>query len=180
MGKIRNVTEIDIDKIIPYQNNAKIHTLEQINLLANAIAEFGFTQPIVIDANRIIIAGHGRYEAAMKMELKKVPVIMADDLTPTQVKAARISDNKLAELSSWDNDLLGTELEQLAEIDYDLEDLGFSAGELSGLIEGWDTDNSSDNESDIDFDNEGHTKEIDPDGFDLKHTCPKCGFEYND
>lgn len=91
--------------------------------MANSIREFGFKQPIVIDRNRVIIAGHTRWKAAKELGLKEVPCIMADDLTPSQVKAYRLADNKVAEASEWDYDLLEEELEGI--LDIDMSDFGF-------------------------------------------------------
>jgi DNA modification methylase len=126
------VQQIELSKLKPYPGNAKSHPQSQIDLLVKQIAE-GFDQPIVVDKDFVIIKGHGRRMAAMQMQLKTVPVIVRDDLTPQQVKAARIADNKLAE-TDWDMELLAQELEALDAGGYDLGDLGFDESELESLL----------------------------------------------
>ena len=104
MKLIDKVKIIDIDKIYPYTNNPKEHPPEQINKIASSIKNFGFTVPIIIDNQNEIIAGHGRYKAAQKLELDKIPCIVRDDLNEAQVKALRLADNKVTE-SEWDEEL---------------------------------------------------------------------------
>lgn len=116
------VIERDINSIKPYGKNPRKNE-KAIPYVAKSIQEFGFKNPIVIDINNVIIAGHTRWEAAKKLGLEKVPTIMADDLTPEQVKAFRLADNKVAEIAEWDFDLLGEELGGI--VDIDMEDLGF-------------------------------------------------------
>ena len=111
-----------IDDIKPYENNPRKND-SAVQYVANSIREFGFKQPIVIDRNGVIVAGHTRYKAAIELGLEEVPCIMADDLTDEQVKAYRLADNKVAEASEWDFDLLNGELENILEID--MEDFGF-------------------------------------------------------
>jgi len=127
------VEYVPLNQLIPYVNNPKKHPPEQVKKIASSIKEFGFRVPIVVDKDFVIIAGHGRYEAAKLLGLKEVPVIIADDLTPAQAKAFRIADNKVAE-SDWDLEALAAELAQLKEIDYDLELTGFDDEEVSELI----------------------------------------------
>ncbi len=102
---------VDINTIVPYKKNAKLHPLKQIKQVAKSIKEFGFNQPIVVDKNNVVIVGHGRLEAAKLLELKEVPVLQVD-LTEEKAKAYRLADNKLNE-SSWDMDLA---IEQLKEL----------------------------------------------------------------
>lgn len=134
------------DDLTPYANNAKIHTDEQIEKLAGAIAAWGFDQPITVDANHVIIKGHGRREAALRLNLDLVPVIITDHLDEHQVMAARIADNKLASLE-YDNAKLAFDVGTLERVNFDLNltGLGFeevktllSAGDLSvgGVIGG--------------------------------------------
>ena len=118
------VQQWDISKVIPYVNNTKKHPPEQIDKLASMIAEYGFDVPIVVDADGVIIKGHGRLQAFKKLNALTVPVVVRNDLTPAQCKAARIADNKIAE-SEWDMDLLKIELEELTELDFDLDLTGF-------------------------------------------------------
>lgn len=115
------ILEKDINSLIPYEFNNKIHDEVQINRIANSIKEFWFTQPVVIDKDNIIIIGHWRVEAAKKLWLEKVPVVMMDNLTEAQVKKLRILDNKLNE-SEYDLANLRLELESLDDLNFwDLE-----------------------------------------------------------
>lgn len=111
-----------IDEIKPYENNPRDND-DAVDAVANSIKEFGWQQPIVVDNEGVIIAGHTRYKAAKKLGLKHVPVVVADNLTPDQVKAYRLADNKTAELADWDMDLLNDELDQIRDID--MSDFGF-------------------------------------------------------
>ena len=95
----------------------------------------GFRQPIVVDEDGVIIVGHTRYKAAKKLGLEKVPVHVAKGLTPAQVKAYRLADNKTSELAEWDYDLLPIELSQLGEMDFDLDLIGFSQDDLAKLLD---------------------------------------------
>ena len=92
-----NIKHIEINKLIPYANNPVLHSEEQIKKLAGVIGEYGFLQPIVIDSNNVIVAGHGRYEASKLIELNQVPCVIADNLTDAQIKAFKILDNKILE-----------------------------------------------------------------------------------
>lgn len=123
----------DLDKILPYVNNNKKHPESQIAKIASSMIEFGMDVPIVLEPNGTIVKGHGRYLAARKLGLKQLPAIVRDDLTPAQIKAARIADNKVAE-SEFDLDALLVELEQLNEMDYDLLQTGFGQDELDSLF----------------------------------------------
>lgn len=124
-----NIIDVEIDKIIDYENNPR-NNENAVDAVAASIKEFGFKVPIVIDKNNVIIAGHTRKKAAMKLGLKTVPCIVADDLTPEQVKAFRVADNKTAELAQWDFGLLEQELGELAELDFDMEQFGFEETEI--------------------------------------------------
>jgi ParB-like chromosome segregation protein Spo0J len=118
----------DIETIQPYELNSKIHDKSQVKGIAKSIKEFGWDQPIVVDVDGVIIKGHGRRLAAIELGLKKVPVLVRDDLTPDQVRAARLADNRVA-ISGIDNTLLRKELESL---DFDLEGI-FDKKELDFL-----------------------------------------------
>lgn len=109
-----------IESITPYHGNSKQHPPEQIDKLASMISEYGHDVPIVVDGDWVIIKGHGRLLACKKLGMTHVPVIVRDDLTPAQAKAARIADNKISE-SDWDMDMLKIELEELGEMDFDLD-----------------------------------------------------------
>lgn len=120
------VTYMDVDSLIPYANNPRLND-NAVDAVAASIKEFGFKVPIVVDGENVIINGHTRLKAAHKLGLKQVPVIVADDLTPEQVNAFRLADNKTSELSGWDLDKLDIELDSIADIDMGdfCFDLGF-------------------------------------------------------
>ena len=120
------IEQIATDKLIPYARNAKRHDAAQVSKLAGSIREFGFNNPVLIDKDNGIIAGHGRVMAAQKLELKAVPCIRLDHLTDTQRRAYILADNKLAEIGGgWDEELLGLELDELALEGIDIDSLGF-------------------------------------------------------
>lgn len=128
-----NSLELSIDDLIPYIRNPRKND-EAATKVAASIKEFGFKQPIVVDKNMIIVAGHTRLLAAQKLGLKKVPVIIADDLTESQIKAYRIADNRVAEEAEWDYDLLKLEINDLVDLDFDLIETGFSQDELDNIL----------------------------------------------
>lgn len=119
-----NITDIRTCDLKPYENNPRLNE-DAVDLVAASIEEFGFKQPIVVDKDLIIIAGHTRWKAAQKLGLETVPCIQADDLTPAQVKAYRLADNKVAEAAQWDLDALQFELEGLDNMGFDMEPFGF-------------------------------------------------------
>ena len=117
------IREFGIDEIKPYEKNPRKNE-DSVKFVANSIKEFGFKVPIVIDADNVIVAGHTRWKAAKQLGLEKVPCIKADDLSPAQIKAFRLADNKVGEFSQWDMDLLGDELKDLGDV-FDMGDFGF-------------------------------------------------------
>lgn len=121
-----NIVYKSIKELKPYKKNAKKHPKEQVEQIANSIKEFGFTQPVLIDKNNCVVAGHGRILGAKKAGLKEVPTLCLDDLTEEQIKAYRLADNKLNE-SEWDKVLLDEELKELSET-FDMGLFGFSMG----------------------------------------------------
>lgn len=120
-----NIEFVLIDKIIPYARNQRKHSDDQVKKIASSIREFGFKNPVIVDKNMSIIAGHGRVLAAEKLGLDKVPVIVADDLNEAQVKAYRLADNRLQDLSEFDDELVKLELEELRLDDFNLDLTGF-------------------------------------------------------
>lgn len=120
--------------LTPYSRNTKKHDHDQIDLIAGSIHSYGFDQPIVVDKNGVIIKGHGRREAAIRLNLEKVPVVVAEHLDAYQAAAARVADNKIAEKSSWDQEMLRFEIGSLSSQDLNLNGLGFSESELSNLL----------------------------------------------
>ena len=153
-----------IDEIKPYENNPRDND-DAVDAVANLIKEFGWQQPIVVDNEGVIIAGHTRYKAAKKLGLKHVPVVVADNLTPDQVKAYRLADNKTAELADWDMDLLNDELDQIRNID--MSDFGFDELDDDQI----DTEPKVDNNEELSLDDFGDDK--------FEVVCPKCGFRFN-
>jgi DNA modification methylase len=123
-----------LDRLIPYEKNPRTHSEEQIVQIAASIAEFGFTNPLLVDSRDGIIAGHGRLLAARKLELSQVPVIVLDHLSEAQKRAYIIADNKLALNAGWDEELLAAELVELEREGFDLELTGFSESELAELM----------------------------------------------
>lgn len=120
------IIEKDIDELIPYENNARIND-KAIDIVANSIQEFGFKNPVIIDKNKVIVAGHTRVEACKKLGIDKVPCIIADDLTEEQIKAFRLADNKVAEVAEWDYNKLDAELAQIeldmSKFNFDIKDI---------------------------------------------------------
>lgn len=116
----------NVDELIPYINNPRLND-NAVDAVASSIKNFGFKVPIVIDSDNEIVTGHTRLKAAKKLGLEEVPCIVADDLTPEKIKAFRLADNKVAEISDWDFELLESELEELEmlELDFDIQELGF-------------------------------------------------------
>jgi hypothetical protein len=114
----------------PYTNNPR-HNDQAVEAVAASIREFGFRQPIVIDEEGVIVVGHTRYKAALKLGLDKVPVHVATGLTPAQLKSYRLTDNQTAQLSTWDYDRLPLELGELQKLDFEMSLTGFSAEELT-------------------------------------------------
>lgn len=106
------IREVPVGDLVPYENNPRFND-GAVDAVAKSIREFGFRNPIIVDRDNVVIAGHTRLKAALKLGLEKVPVIVADDLTPEQVKAYRIADNSTGMLADWDYDLLRQELEGL-------------------------------------------------------------------
>ncbi|MCF6766476.1 site-specific DNA-methyltransferase [Thiotrichales bacterium 19S3-7] len=134
MNQAEKLIYKDINELIPYANNTKIHSDDQIEKIASSLKEFGFMNPVLIDNENSVIAGHGRLLAARKIGLKNVPCICFSHLNEAQKKAYMIADNRLAEDAEWDDDLLKIELNFLDEIDFDLSLTGLSKNEMENLM----------------------------------------------
>lgn len=161
-GEIMEIKRVKLSEIRPYEKNPRRND-SAVDAVAASIKEFGWQQPIVVDKDGVIIAGHTRYKAAKKLKCKEVPVVYADNLTEEQVKAYRLADNKVGEIANWDFDMLKTELADLADIGFDMKPFDF------------------------DFDRAKEQEEENaPESFDeftgaeqVRHTCPRCGYEWN-
>ena len=129
--KIENA---DINTIKPYENNPRKLKDSAIEKVAMSLKEYGFRQPIVVDKDRIIVVGHTRYRASKKLGLKEVPITIADNLTPEQINAYRIADNRTAEESEWDSELLKMEIKELEAKDFKLDLLGFNEDQLNDML----------------------------------------------
>tara|TARA_B100001057_G_scaffold500494_1_gene615892 strand:- start:1311 stop:1877 length:567 start_codon:yes stop_codon:yes gene_type:complete len=171
-----NFENVNIERLKPYENNSRIHTEEQIKQIENAIQEWGWTMPILIDEDYTIIAGHARYIAASNLELSMVPTLMAKGWTDKQKQAFVIADNRISENSSWDMGLLHSELKQLADNGFNVDLTGFDNSMLANFsptvmpsmsyneISQDDIYNAEQNQNNISS-NEVHTQDV---------VCPKC------
>ncbi len=135
-------------KLIPYARNARTHSDEQVAQIAASIVEFGFTNPVLAGSDGVIIAGHGRLAAAQRLGLAEVPVVVLDHLTPSQRRALIIADNRIAENSGWDPELLRLETDALRDDDFDVSITGFDADALSDLLDGEETDQTGQTDDD--------------------------------
>ena len=118
------IINVRVDELRAYDKNPRRND-DAVEYVANSIREFGFKVPVVIDNKNTIVCGHTRVKAAVKLGMGEVPCIVADDLTPAQIKAFRLADNKVGELALWDWDLLSDEMEELDELGVDMSDFGF-------------------------------------------------------
>ena len=156
------IFEKELSEIKPYENNPRNND-NAVPAVVASICEFGFKVPIVIDSDGVIVCGHTRYKAAQEIGLKTVPCVIADDLTPDQVKAFRLADNKTGELATWDFEKLELETAELETIE--LEKFGFDAQKEEQKVQSVTTS------SELDID------DFDDDKFECE--CPKCGFKFN-
>lgn len=148
MAEMKSVM-MSIDDIIPYENNPRRNE-KAVDAVANSIKEFGFKNPIIVDKDHVIISGHTRRLAAIKLGLKEVPVVIGDDMTEDQVRAFRLADNRVAEIAVWDEDLLREEMKKVADID--LTEFGFDDEDVDQVMQ-------------------------EKSGVKV-HRCPKCGCEW--
>lgn len=148
MNRVSEMNLVDIDKLIPYVNNARTHSKEQINKLRASIREFGFINPVIIDRDYNVIAGHGRIMASKDEGIDKVPCVFVDYLTDAQKKAYILADNRMALDADWDEELLRVEIESLQGADFDLNLTGFDEAELMDIF----GDDNQSRAKDDDFD----------------------------
>lgn len=130
MGNASEFQRVDINKLIPYINNAKKHSDDQVTRIASSIREFGFLSPVLIDEKYNVIAGHGRILAAKKIGLSEIPCVFVEGLTDAQRKAYILADNRLGELADWDMDLVKLELEELELANFDVDLTGFDINDF--------------------------------------------------
>jgi ParB-like chromosome segregation protein Spo0J len=157
-----------VSELIPYARNARTHSDGQVAQIAASIREFGFINPVIIDGQGGIVAGHGRVMAARKLGLVEVPTLEVSHLTDAQRKAYILADNKLALNAGWDVDLLKVELTELGDAKFDLELTGFSIGELSAMFD--DVNFAPGTEGD-----QGRLDQLAP----KMVQCPHCGDEFD-
>lgn len=129
----KTVEMLAIGMIKPYSKNPRVHNAKQIEKIKNSIMQFGFTAPILVDKENNIVAGHARYEAMKMLNAVQIPTIQLENLTPEQIKAYRIADNRLAEDAQWDSNILKIEFKELLELDFDITDTGFEIPEIDSL-----------------------------------------------
>jgi ParB-like chromosome segregation protein Spo0J len=160
------IEQIPTDKLIPYARNAKRHDAAQVSKLAGSIREFGFNNPVLIDKDNGIVAGHGRVMAAQKLELKTVPCIRLGHLTDTQRRAYILADNRLAEIGGgWDEEMMALELGDLRELDFDLNLIGLDADKIEAILNPLEPDFAPGTEDD-----QGKLDQLEP----KLVKCPHC------
>jgi len=152
---------IKISDIVPYENNPRKND-RAVEVVEKSIKEFGFLVPVILDKKNVIVAGHTRIKAALRLKLSEVPVIYAENLSPAQVKAFRIMDNKSVEFADWDPQLLKLEFEKLDDLEYNTELTGFTAAEIGEIF-------------DKDLDS---SQKVDHLG-KLLVTCPRCKHKFS-
>ena len=155
------IEQWEIEKLIPYARNPRRND-QAVDRVASAIKEFGFRVPIIAKSDGSVVDGHLRLKAAQKLGLDLVPVVLADDMTETQIKAFRISVNRMAELAEWDHELLALEIEDLRLDDFDIDLTGFDADELGALVagDGGEKDNN-------------YSRKIESPVYEITGDCPK-------
>jgi ParB-like chromosome segregation protein Spo0J len=163
-----NVKYRKVEDLIPYVNNSRKHSDEQVAQISASIKEFGWTNPILIDGTNSIIAGHGRLMAARKLKMDEVPTIELGHLTDTQRKALVIADNKLALNADWDTTLLTIELDELLKDGFALDILGFNEQEIKTIMQEVNFDAGSEED-------QGKLDQLDPKWI----CCPNCGKEFD-
>ena len=140
---------VPLYKLVPYINNARTHSPEQITKLRSSLREFGFVNPVIIDRDYGIIAGHGRVMAAKEEGIEEVPCVFVDYLTEAQKKAYIIADNRFAQDAGWDEELLRIEIEALQGMDFDVGLTGFNDDEIADLFVGDDKSEAEDDDFDL-------------------------------
>ena len=160
---------VTVEKCTKLANNARKHSEAQIKQIMRSIEQFGFLSPIVVDAKGVVHAGNGRLEAARRLGIKEVPAIQAEGLSPDELRAFALADNRIGETSEWDVGLLKEELDALMDsVDIDMESIGFSDAEINALLKAENTPTIKPG------------KELAEDDFsEFNCRCPRCSFEFN-
>ena len=171
MGQIGKITEAKVEELVPYARNARQHEDSQIDLIANSIREFGFLNPVLIDKDKNVIAGHGRILAAKKIGMEKVPVLYVEGLTEEQRRAYILADNRLTELGSWDTGIVLSELQELQDLDFDVALTGFEVPETAGDFSLW-NENREKNDDSRQEGNDEYNEWLDK--FEVKKTTDDC------
>ena len=148
MNTTERFEKVDIDKLVPYARNARTHSKEQVKQIQASMREFGFINPVIVDKDYNLIAGHGRILAAKEEGIKQVPCVFVEHLTEAQKRAYILADNRLAMNAGWDDEMLAVELSDLQGEDFDLDLLGFDTDELDKLLNG--NDDVQDDDFDVD------------------------------
>ncbi len=149
-----------VQELIPYANNARTHSPEQIEQIARSITEFGFVNPVLIGPDNVLVAGHGRLLAAQQLGMKKVPAIVLGHLTDTQRRALVIADNQLAQNAGWNYELLASELDELRIEDFNVDLLGFDDKLLENLTTGFERDSYDNRNQEMSEDDFSDTMEL--------------------
>ena len=165
MQKITEISQVNISDLQPYERNSRVHSEIQIEQIKNSINQWGWTIPILVDENYVVLAGHARLEAGKQLNIEQVPCMIAKDWTEQQKQAYIIADNKLAENSTWDMGLFYTELKKLNDDGFDLKFIGID--DISDVSQS-DIDKAQDKQNEI-----GNT-----DIHVQKVICPKCMYEF--
>ena len=169
---------VDINKLVPYANNARTHNKEQILKLRSSLREFGFVNPVIIDREYNVLAGHGRIMAAKEEGIAEVPCVYADHLTEAQKKAYILADNRMALDAGWDEELLAVEMEELQNLGFDLGLTGFDESEIADIFD-INSDEAKQDDFDVDAELEKPCKSKTGDIWHLgKHTVI-CGDLYS-
>jgi ParB family transcriptional regulator, chromosome partitioning protein len=162
------IRKVKVDELLPYARNSRTHSEAQVAQIAASITEFGWTNPILADGDKGIIAGHGRLLAARKLGMDTVPVIELSHLTKAQKQAYIIADNRLALNAGWDNEMLTVELNELLADGFDLDVLGFDTEDLQKLLD-------KPNFEPATLEEQGKLDQLDPKWI----ACPHCGKEFD-
>ena len=171
---IKDMQLVPVDKLVPYVNNARTHSKDQVTKLRSSLREFGFINPVIIDDDYGVLAGHGRLEAAKAEGFTEVPCVFAGDLTEAQKKAYILADNRYAQDAGWDEELLRVEIESLQGMDFDIALTGFEDSEIADLFDDRDAEAKED-DFDVDAELEKPTFSREGDIWHLGRHTVICG-----